>query len=635
MSDFLERLKAGPLLTDGAMGSYVFELTGRLSEPNHVYEALNVHNPSIIRGVHLANLYAGARAITTNTFDANLENLERLGVRGHVEEFNRAGVRVAREAIAEFTRETASTEQCFVLGSIGPSYELGETPGEVRENYSDQVAALISEGADALLLETFTSLEQAESLLGLIQSFPGAPPVIVHMVVGLSGDGAHWHQDPREFIERVADAGASVVGVNCCGPWEATAFVDAAQDADAVKSGRVLLSAMPNAGGFERIGHRYMSRVNPDFMGRLARTFSERGVRLLGGCCEVHPEYIREMHNYLRGRQAGAIHFDSLPLKTVPPTGDEEKKENGPFSRKIKEGRFAVSLEMVPPRGTGPTTLQDKVDFIRDLAASGLADAIDITDGSRGIPLMPPADLISITRHRLGWSDTTDGLELIPHFTSRDLNLMGMQSRLIGYHALGIRNVLFITGDPPKMSPTYPRSTAVFDLDSVGMIRAAHFNLNSGVDLGGQPLGRQEDPRTRFTIGSGFEPEALNLENEIDKLRRKIEGGADYIMTQPAFRPQVLDILQPFRSQVPILVGVMVLTSLDHAQRIGEVPGVVIPQYVYDRLGSYDRVEDQAKAGHEIAVQQACRVKEEGWSGLYLMSPARYRQAFDILKEAS
>jgi homocysteine S-methyltransferase len=244
---------------------------------------------------------------------------------------------------------------------------------------------------------------------------------------------------------------------------------------------------------------------------------------------------------------------------------------------------------------------------------------VDITDGSRGIPLMPPGDFIHLARGRLNW--TADRLELIPHFTGRDLNLMGIQSRLIGYHANRIHNVLFITGDPPKMSPTYPRSTAVFDLDSIAMIRLAHTCLNAGVDFGGAPLGKQADPRTHFTIGTGCEPEAADRKRELERLRQKIDHGADYIMTQPAFHHEPLAALESLRARCPILVGVMMLSSFAQAQRLAQVPGVVVPDAILQRLGAHTDPADQAKVGQDLVIEQVRWVAREGWSGIYLISP--------------
>jgi len=642
MSAFLAALKAGPLLADGAMGSYIFERTGRLSELNHVYEALSVDDPDLIRAIHLSYLQAGARCLTTNTFAATRPHLSRYGHLDRVEELNRAAVHRAREAIDIFRQQREVRSDLFVVGSIGPTLEGNESPAEATGIYREQLRALMDEGVDAVKIETFRSLEHVASILEVAAEWENCPPLIVHMALEQHDAEGSWNCNPSDFVETVVGRGASVVGVNCCTPWAASAFIDAVASHELLQDDAIVLSAMPNAGGFQRIGNRFMTHVNSEYIGRLARTFADRGVRLIGGCCEVHPEHIREMHNFLQGQLAG----DSVVVAGgvgVPATRDVSaaalepvdaaaKRGNGAFSRKIIDGDFAVSVELLPSRGTAPRLLRNKVDFVCNLAASGLADAIDVTDGSRGIPLMPPGDFISVVRQRLGWNhENGDQLELIPHFTARDLNIMGLQSRLIGYWANGIDNVIFITGDPPKMSPAYPRSTAVFDIDSVAMIRYAHAHLNSGLDFGGQRLGKHRDPRTHFTIGTGFEPEALNSEREFGKLDRKIDAGADYVMTQPAFRFEPLGALEPYRSRIPILVGVAVLTGLEHARRMNEIPGVLIPDEIFERLARAGSAAEQAEVGVEIAAEQVRWVAANGWSGLYLMSPSSHHPVLEVL----
>lgn len=631
MPDLIAALKSGPLLADGATGSYLLELTGRLEEGRFVYESLNVSSPDLIKGVHLAYLQAGAQCLTTNTFSANSVSLAAAGLAEQTAELNRAGVRLAQEAIGDFKAQTGLGGDFFVLGSVGPSPAGARQAAGERSSYREQIEALSAAGADAILFETFQSFAQVRPALDAAMSIRGAPPVILHLALQHRLD--KWSEEPAKFVAEAMSLGVKVIGVNCCAPWEAGAFVDAVKDLPEVRSGQVLLSAMPNAGGFERIGHRFLSRVNPEFMGRLARTMSDKGVRLIGGCCEVHPPHIAEMRNFLQPARAGSLAGSAANIRGRSPAGPAEKSENGRFSKKLFRGEFVVSVEVVPPRGTGPRTLDDKAEFIRQVADSGLADAVDFTDGSRGIPLMPPGDFAAVVREKLGWTAATgDRLEIIPHFAARDLNTMGLQSRLMGYHARGIHNVLFITGDPPKMSPTYPRSTAVFDLDSVTMVRYANAFLNSGMDFGGQPLGRHSDPRTRFTVGSGVEPEAVNMEREMEKLRRKVEAGADYIFTQPVYRDDALRSVEPFRNHVRICVGVMVLDSLDHAKRLAQVPGVVMPEAVIERLARFEKPEDQAKAGIELAIAQARRVRKDGWAGLYLISPGAHAPVIEVLR---
>ncbi len=634
MADFLTTLKSQALLADGAMGSYLFNLTGRLSESNHVYEAFNVENPDLIQSIHQEYLVAGARCLKTNTFGANRDQLRPFGMESRVAELNRAGVKVARAAIAKHQAQRGDEGPFFILASVGPTSAPLTTAGAVAECYREQIEALASAGADALVLETFSSLEQLELVVKLIKSLPGMPPIIAEMMVK-PGDGLQpLDPDPVGFVNRMALLGVTIAGVNCCAPWDASAFVAAAKDAPVVKSGKLLLVVMPNAGGFQRIGNRLMTSVNPELAGKLARNFSDLGVRLLGGCCEMHPPHIQEMHNYLQSRRVGErVTATAAKFATPPPIGDAEKRKNGRFSQKLKDKKFVVSIEALPPRGTDERVISNKVELLGKMAASGLVDAVDFTDGSRGIPLITPGDFIAVLRARLGWTATTgDTMELIPHFTSRDLNLMGIQSRLVGYHHNRIHNVLFVTGDPPKMSPTYPRSAAVFDVDSVGMIRLTHSCLNAGVDFGGVALGKQEHPQTHFTIGAGVEPEAQDAGREFRRLQQKIDAGADYIMTQPVFHEAPVVALEKFRGKVPFLIGVMVLANLEHAQRMAQVPGVVIPPALIQRIAAKSSVSDQAKVGRDIAAEQIQALVRGGWAGVYLMSTAVGEGTLDVLR---
>jgi homocysteine S-methyltransferase len=615
------------------MGSYLFELTGRLSETNHVYEAFNLEQPDLIRKVHLAYLNAGAQCLKTNTFGANRQQLAQFGLDGKTAAVNRAGVEIARAAIAEYQSQRGETGPCFVLASVGPVAKPLTTADEVAACYREQLESLIAAGADALLLETFNSLPQLELLIGLIRSLPDAPPVIAEMTLRAGSTGQAPDPDSVTFVNRMAALGVAVAGVNCCAPWDAEAFVAAVKDATPVRSGVIQLVVMPNAAGFQRIGNRLMTAVNPESAGKMARTLSDQGVRLIGGCCEMHPPHIQEMHNYLQSRHVAA-RVTSVPAPTtLPPVGNAEKILNGAFSNKLKNGRFVVSIEALPPRGTDPKIIQNKVDFIAKVAACGLVDAVDFTDGSRGIPLISPGDFIHLIRERLNWNAATgDAMELIPHFTGRDLNLMGVQSRLVGLHANRIHNVLFVTGDPPKMSPSYPRSSAVFDLDSIAMIRLTHSCLNAGVDFGGVALGKQADPRTHFTIGAGVELEAPDMRRELSRLHEKIDSGVDYIMTQPAFHHAPLAALEKFRSQTPFLIGVMVLTHFEHAQRMARVPGVVIPDAILQRFAALPNVADQTKVGQEIAAEQIRWLVREGWNGVYLMSTAAGSGTVEVLR---
>jgi len=643
-SAFLDALKSGTdgaILADGGIGSLIFQLTGRLASTEYTYEALNLRNRELITGIYASSLAAGATVLTTNTFAANAVELGAAGVGDKVGEINRAAVEIARTAISDHQHEyPASDSNFFVIGSIGPG-------GRDVKAYAGQIAALIGAGIDAFLLETFTDIDLAMQLTRHISGQPEAPPVIVHGALDPGvGEEQKWPVEPVEFVQMAADAGASVAGINCVAPWAAAAFITAAKEAPVVAAGKILLSAMPNAGGFERIGHRFLARTNPEYMGTLARQLGDSGASLVGGCCEVHPEHIREMSAYLKSRRSsldqdsresagtpgivGNTRSGSQPATAVREKSDA-RRANGEFSRKLFEGELAISVEIVAPVGAESKALDLRAKMVSQLVEKQLADAVDITDGSRGMPLVPPGDLVELIRQKLAWRDG-DRIEFIAHFTGRDLNTLAVQSRLMGYHWRGIKNVLFITGDPPKMSPTYPRSTAVFDMDSVQMIRATARQLNQGRDFGGNPLGSEFESSAGFTVGTGFEPEAINISRELDRLRAKIDAGADYVMTQPVFDNEPLSTIEPVRDLIPVLPGVLVLRSADHARRIAQVPGMDLPVGVLNEMDRFSDPADQAKVGLDLAVSRAIAYKSEGWAGLYLMSPASMGAAVSVLK---
>jgi len=628
-SGFLDALRAGTILADGGTGSLIFQLTGRLASAEFTYEALNLRNPQLIKGIHSSGLAAGATVLTTNTFTANSVELTAAGVGDQTAEINRLAVQLAREAIADYKSEYSALDtEFFVIGSMGPG-------GGGVEAYTTQIDTLISSGVDAILLETFTDVDLAMTITRSITSRDDAPAVIVHGALDPGvGEKQQWPIDPVDFVTRAADAGAAVGGINCVAPWAAAEFVSTAKLAPVVVSGDLLLSAMPNAGGFERIGHRFLARANPEYMGTLARQLGDSGASLVGGCCEVHPEHVREMSAFLKSRNSSvnAQIASQTPVITAHDRGTEDpRKENGEFTRKLLAGEFAISTEMVAPTGTDQKALDLRARMVKDIVDEGLADAIDITDGSRGLPLVPPGDLVELIRKKLGWQDE-DKLEFIAHFAGRDLSTLAIQSRLMGYHLRGIRNMLFITGDPPKMSPTYPRSSAVFDMNSVQMIRATAGQLNLGRDFGGNPLGGNLESGTQFTVGTGFEPEAINMALEFDRLQSKIDAGADYVMTQPVFDEAALASIEPFRNSIPVLPGVMVLNSAAHANRIAQIPGVSLPASVIEQLSRFEDPKDQAKAGLDLAVAQANSYRSGGWAGLYLMSPASMGAAKMVLK---
>ena len=627
--DFVEAIRKETLLCDGAIGSLLFDRTGRLSEHNHNYESFNIDRPEIVADIHLEYLQAGAQVITTNTFSCNLAHLSLHNQSHRLREINQAGVQRVRDAIQLYEEQQGEHRKVFIAGSMGPTPNANESPEEACSIYTPQVEAFVESGVDAILLETFTSLQHVRTVLEIIKRIEFPPAVIVHMALKKNSKDT-WDLDPLKFVEETAKLGACVVGVNCCAPSVAHSFLQATREIERVVENEIHISLMPNAGDFQRIGHRYLTGINPESMGKFARRSMIGGAKLIGGCCDVHPEHIHEMHNYLRADSPSKIFIPKPNDSRTEAIADSVRSKNGTFSKKIFSGEFAVSVELLPSRGTGG--IKSRLNFIKSLIESRLSDAIDITDGSRGVSLMAPTDFIQLIRRRLNWSND-DPIELIPHFTMRDLNSLAIQSRLVGMWANDVHNVLLISGDPPKMAPTYPRSSAVFDLDSKSVIYYVKNNLNRGIDFGGYKLGLQKNPQTKFTVGSGFEPEALNMQRELEKLRGKIDAGVDYIMTQPTFNKKVTDLLQSFRNRSSFLIGVMILNGLEHAKRMASVPGVVIPIEVFSKITHYDKIEDQKKVGAEIASEQIRWAQAEGWAGIYLMSPASHEKIIQVLDE--
>ena len=625
---FSESIQNGTLLCDGAIGSLLFERTGRLSEHNHNYESFNIDRPEIVTEIHLEYLLAGAQLLTTNTFSCNLAHLSIHNQAHRLEEMNQAGVQRVRDAIQLFNKQHSNQQDLFIAGSIGPTPKVNESPEEIRALYTPQILALVESGIDAILLETFSSREHVRTMLEVINQLEDPPPVIVQMSLRKNNNGI-WNHDPTEFVEETARLGASVVGVNCCAPSDASSFLEVIRKIEGVVKNEIQISLMPNGGDFQRIGHRYLTGVNPESLGKFARESVLAGARIIGGCCDVHPKHIHEMHNYLRASKTSTLFIKQPSDSQTKASSNSQRSENGIFSKKILNNEFAVSVEMLPSRGTGG--IKSRLNFINSLVESRLADAIDLTDGSRGVSLMAPTDFIQVIRRKLNWNHK-DHIELIPHFTMRDLNSLAIQSRLVGMWANDVHNVLLISGDPPKMAPTYPRSSAVFDLDSVAVINYVKNNLNRGIDFGGQRLGAQKNPQTKFTVGSGFEPEALNMQSEFEKLQRKIDAGVDYIMTQPSFKNTFPRSMHKFRSQSSFLVGVMILNGLEHAKRMAAVPGVVIPDNVFSKITSFEKIEDQKKVGADIASEQIRWARKEGWAGIYLMSPASHKYIISVLR---
>jgi methionine synthase I (cobalamin-dependent)/5,10-methylenetetrahydrofolate reductase len=625
----IEAVRSGVLVLDGAMGTQLYE-RGVLF--NACFEELNVSRPELVSKVHEDYLRAGAQVIETNTYGANALRLEKHGLAPRVRELNAAGVRVARSAAAG---------NAYVVGALGPSgYFLGdagpagaEDRAKVRAVFLEQARALLEAGVDALLIETMRQTPELRlAVEAAVEASEGRVPVIAS--ASLNESGQMVEGTGAEEVARLAkEWGASIVGVNCSdGPMA----VLAAAEKMALIGLPVLAS--PNAGLPRRVDERTLYVSTPEYFGVYAQRMFRVGVRLAGGCCGTTPEHIRRIAASARmmtgfagdlaaksdddlergGHPSVALAGSIVPPAVLPgaqrPTPFAERSE---LAAKIARGRFVVSVEVSPPMG---------LDASRAVAAAkslklGGVDVVNIGDGARAQARMSNLALaVRVQREA--------GVETILHVCGRDRNLLGTIAHLLGAHDLGVKNLVIITGDPPKMGD-YPDATAVYDVDSIGILKLAS-GLNQGVDPGGKPLGS----KTGFLLATGAEPAALNYPRELARLREKKNAGAELVMTQPVYSPEVLgrllDDVAPL--ELPVLVGLLPLASYRNAEFLhNEVPGMQVPDAIRERMRRAGSGADARKEGVAIAREMLAAVRHRV-AGAYVMPPLeRYELALEVI----
>ena len=612
MPSFRDALAERVLLADGAMGT---EFYRRGVFINRCYDELNLSRPDIVRAIHADYVAAGADILTTNTYGAERIRLARHGLEGQVQELNAAAVRFAREAAGE---------DRFVAGSIGPLPLLLRpavplSAGSAREAYREQATVLIEEGVDVVVLETFRQLAMLEEAVDAVRDVSGEIPIIAsfafkpqrHYFVGPS---------PEEVARKVATWQIDVLGTNCVnGPAAMLDFVERMSAAAGVP-----LAAQPNAGQPEMIDGRTLYLASPEYMAEYARRFVQNGVRVVGGCCGTTPEMIKEMRSFL-----ASVEPSRSRVRVKPATGRQAKPiEPVPMEDRSRWGgrigqEFCVSVELDAPRGLDPSR---PVEGARVLAEGGV-QAINIADGPRATARMSAIAL------GLRVMETVD-IDVIVHYCCRDRNLLGMQMDLLGAHALGVHNVLCVTGDPPKMG-NYPDATGVFDLDSVELIRGVR-NLNRGIDFGGDPIG----DRTQFVIGCGCNPGFEPLDKEVDKFRRKLEAGAEFVFSQPLYDPALLEgFLKRIEAfpRIPFFVGILPLASFKNAEFLhNEVPGMQIPKATRARMEKAGGRAEQRAEGIAIAAEALRHAKSfEQVAGAYIFPPfGRYKAVLTVLDRA-
>jgi methionine synthase I (cobalamin-dependent)/5,10-methylenetetrahydrofolate reductase len=624
----LEQLKQRPLLCDGAMGTLLYT---RGVTYEKCFDELNLTQPELIQRIHEDYINAGAQIIETNTFGANRAKLEFHNLGGRVREINMRAANLAKEA-----REIVG-QSVFIAGAIGPTGRPIQAPDEqrlheLRAIFREQIEALQAGGVELLILETFSSLSELRQAV-LAAKEVGGLPIVAQMSFDedshtLSGQSA------SRVATVLSDLGIDVIGANCSvGP---AATLDALQEMietveHNAEAHKPFFSAQPNAGLPTRIENRFFYVSTPEYFADYALRFAQAGVRLIGGCCGTTPSHIAAMRKALNEHYGGSTSLTEAQAKaaeksthngkvTAVSTREEEtilprQGTKTQLQAKLEAGEFVVSVELDPPKGLNPTKLLDGAAMLQQVGV----DCINIADSPMARVRMSCMALARLIQDHLG-------LETIIHFTPRDRNLMAIQAELLGAHALGIRNILAVTGDPLRVGD-YPNTTGVWDVDSVGLIQVLR-GLNEGHDAMDASIGA----RASFHIGCGLN---LNMtdeetEREIEKYRRKLEAGAQFIMTQPIYELAPLErfLQRAGKPPIPMLLGCIPLHSSRHAEYLhNEVPGITIPEEARRRM------REAGEHGHEEGLRMAQDLLEQTRDkiqGVYLMPS--YRR-YDVVSE--
>jgi homocysteine S-methyltransferase len=607
IEDFNERLKNSILIADGAMGSMLHEAVGSV----RCFDELNTTEPEAVFRVHQAYIEAGAQIIETNTFGANRFKLAPMGLGDDVQRLNSRGVKIAREA-----RESAARE-VLIAGSIGP---LGigvqarhPEPEQILAVFHEQALALEERGVDLFVLETFSYIEELLLAIDAIRSFSSLP--IVAQLTYSEECTIYGDLTPLLAAAMLKEKNIQAVGANCTlGPQSLLPILQ-----ELVNAGTGNVSGMPNAGFPKREGDRIVyPKSSPAYFAQYAREAAEIGVRILGGCCGTTPAHIHAMAEAVKSLRPAPAHAKATVVaKAQPAVAVQDREPESKLWKKLQKKEFVVCVEIDPPKGISLDRIYEQVDKVM---ASHKVDAIDINSGAMARVGMDALIVAGALESR--------GVETVPHLTTRDQNIIGLQAMLLGAWTVGcVRNVLGITGDPPSVGD-YPEASGVYEVDSVGLTKILH-RLNQGTDWAGKTLGGQ----TNFTIGVALNPMADDLDTEIARFHAKVEAGAHFAMTQPLFDPEHWHaFLKKLGGPpaIPVLIGVWPLNSYKQALRLNnEVPGIVIPEPL---LKSMEAAGAAARdRGFEVAREMLKWARTE-MAGAYLIPPfKRYEEIVEIL----
>jgi methionine synthase I (cobalamin-dependent)/5,10-methylenetetrahydrofolate reductase len=624
--------RPGTVLFDGAMGTMLY---ARGVFINRCFDELNLSQPDLVRAVHAEYLQAGAEVVETNTFGGNAFRLERYGFKDKVEAINVAGVKLARECVEQI-REKQSSD-AFVAGAIGPLGVRLEPLGKVgldeaRAAFAEQVRALAmggpGVGADLLVIETMTSLAEAEQAIRAAKSEAPELPLMVMMTVDEEGnclDGA----SAEHAAERLTAWGADAVGCNCsAGPATVLSVIERMRSET-----QLPLAAMPNAGMPRSVEGRNIYMASPEYMASFARKFVKAGATFVGGCCGTTPTHIRAMKSALRAIEAQAASAqvmdepgtqDGVRRAPTAPGGVENKvsppllKDRSKIGAKVAAGEFVTLVEIVSPKG---------IDCSKEIAGAAMlyrlgVDAINVPDSPRASARMSAQSLCVQIQQQVG-------IETVLHYTCRDRNVLSIQSDLLGASSIGLKNILCLTGDPPKLG-NYPDATAVFDVDAIGLVNVVH-NLNYGLDIGKNSIGES----TGFTIAVAANPGVPDIDQEVRRFAYKVEAGAEYAITQPVFDLRLLEEflkrIEGFR--IPVIAGIWPLTSLRNAEFMKNDLRVSMPDEIFARMAAVSSPEAARIEGVKIAQEMLAESRSmPGVQGAQVSAPfGKYTAAAAVL----